>query len=140
MTTNSKPTVKLTRKQKAFADTLLSNPLASGTDAALATYNTKDKVTAGAISYENLRKPQIQQYLELHANTALQDNLEIAKYSKMYGDTGTKEGAAYAGVAVSINKDIQDRAWGKARQQVDINSTSVSLTIDLTSSLTEVSE
>jgi len=136
MTTNPKSnSLKLTRKQKAFADTLLANPKMSATQAAHLTYNSINKKTSSVIATENLAKPSIQVYLEKHADTALQDNIEIAKYAKEYGMTGDKQGASYASVAMNINKDILDRTYGKAKQQVDINSTAVSLTIDLTSAL-----
>lgn len=144
MTTNSQSTdrteerartKRLTKKQKMYSDILLNNPDVTGTQAAQLTYNVKNKETAAVISSENLNKPNIQMYLEKHADKALSDNIEIAEYAKHFGREGTKEGASYASVATSINKDILDRTYGKARQQVDVNSTAVTLTIDLTSAL-----
>ncbi len=52
---------KLSLKQKRFADEYLKE--ANGTQSALKAYETTDHVTAGAIAYENLRKPQIQNYI-----------------------------------------------------------------------------
>lgn len=130
-----KDNIKLTRKQRAFADSLLANPKDTGAKAVLNSYDVTSKEVAKVIAHQNLQKPNIQAYLELHANKALQDNLEIAEYAKQYGKEGGKEGASYSSVASSINKDILDRTYGRARQQVEMTSTSLNLTIDLTSSL-----
>lgn len=54
----------LTRKQQAFIDYWLNHPKASGTEAALATYDTDDPVVAASIAHENLRKPQIMAHLQ----------------------------------------------------------------------------
>lgn len=131
----NKDNIKLTRKQKAFADELLANPKDSATKVVERVYNKTTKDAAKTIAYENMHKPNIQQYLQLHANTALKDNLEIAKYSKEFGSDGGRDGAPYAEVARKINESILDRTYGKARQQVEVTSTSLNLTIDLTSSL-----
>lgn len=131
----NKEDIKLTRKQKNFADELLANPKNSATKAVQKTYNAPRMEVAKVIAHQNMQKPNIQRYLELHANTALQDNLEIAKYSKEFGSEGGRDGAPYAEVARKINESVLDRVYGKARQQVEVTSTSLNLTIDLTSSL-----
>lgn len=125
----------LSRKQKAFADHLLANPKRPSSEAVMQAYEVKDKNVAKVMAYENLKKPNIQAYLELHADKALKDNLEIAQFSKVYAEAGGSVGSSYAGIAAGINKDILDRTYGKAKQQIEMNSTSLSLTIDLTSAL-----
>lgn len=61
---------KLTRKQKAFADMLISQPKTSATEVARQTYNVSDSNTASVIATENLRKPSIQLYLDKHVDKA----------------------------------------------------------------------
>lgn len=131
----NKDNIKLTRKQRVFADELLSNPKGSMTDAAEKAYDVVKRDTAKVIAHQNINKPNIMAYLELHADKALQDNLEIAKYSKEFGSEGGRDNAPYAEVARKINESLLDRRYGKARQQVEVTSTSLNLTIDLTSSL-----
>lgn len=123
---------QLTRKQKAFADHLLANPKASATESASLAYNVSTRHTAEVIASENLSKPEIIKYLELHGDKALQDMIDIAQYAKEYGRYGGRDGASYATVAVQANKDIADRAFGKATTRVEVTSRSVSVNIDLT--------
>lgn len=129
---NSQAAKPLTRKQKAFADYLLANPKASATTAAKATYNVTTDGSARIQAHDTLTKPNVQIYMAIHADKALTDMIEIAEYSKKYGRTGTRDGASYAGVAVSINRDILDRVHGKATQRTEVISKKVSVSIDLT--------
>lgn len=48
---------KLTKKQRGFVKDYVETE--NGTQSALNNYDTDDEATAGAIAYENLRKPQI---------------------------------------------------------------------------------
>ncbi len=54
----------LTFKQYKFIRLYLDNGR-NGTKAALAVYGTKDSHTAHQIAYENLRKPEICEYMNL---------------------------------------------------------------------------
>lgn len=126
---------KLTRKEKAYADYLINNPKASGIEAALNTYGSKDKPptyrSADSISMANLAKPRIQRYLELHNQEAEETVMEVMRYSKEYGKNNTREGASYAKVALDSAKDIQDRVKGKATQRIEQRSVGLVLTVDL---------
>lgn len=53
----------LTYKQKLFIKEYAKNK-GNGTVAAMKSYNVNNKVTAGAVAYELLNKPQIQQAIE----------------------------------------------------------------------------
>jgi phage terminase small subunit len=68
---------KLTPKQKVFVEEYVKTK--NGTKAALKAYDTTDEVTAAAISYENLRKPQIrtitEQLFSLEKTIQVVDNL-----------------------------------------------------------------
>src|SRR5574337_2159053 len=124
--------MKITRKQKKFADELIKNPKISATEAANRAYNVATRRTAEVIASENLRKPEIMLYLENHADKALLHLLEIDGYSREYGKSGTREGSNYASVATSINRDILDRTLGKPKQSIEQHTTTVNLNLDLT--------
>lgn len=128
---------RLTAKQKIYADYLLNNPKATLTEATLQAYDVKDgnMSTAGMIGSDNLKKPSIQLYLDNHGYKAMTDMVQIAGYARDYGKQGGKDGASYAQVAVQANKDIMDRAYGKATTRIEVSSKSVSVNIDLTGTL-----
>lgn len=95
---------KVTRKQKNFADTLLDNPKMSGTDAAERTYDVANRQTAAAIATENLRKPQILQYMEAQTGMAEQRIIALTQSDNER-------------IALDASKDILDRTMGKATQR-----------------------
>lgn len=114
----------LTRKQKAFADTLINNPKLSATQAALQTYGEPNKPTtyqtAQQIAHNNLTKPNVQLYLQEHVDKAKYRVLTLV-------DSDKDE------IALRASQDILDRSVGKAVQRVEQHSTSVNLNLDLTS-------
>ena len=120
---------KLTRKQKAFADYLLNNPKASATSAYRENYNATSETGIRVEASRTLAKPSVIKYLELHGDKAIADMIEIAEYSKRLG----KSKPSYAAVAVTANKDIIDRAYGKATQRVEVSTKKVSININLSS-------
>lgn len=63
-------TAKLTRKQKAFADMIISQPKTSATEIVRQTYAVSDTNTAKSIASENLTKPNILLYLNKHIDKA----------------------------------------------------------------------
>lgn len=130
---------KITRKQKAFADEIIANPKITGTDAALKTYDTESKGMAAVIATKNLQNPVVQAYMQKHSDLAQEAMLELLAHSRIFAKGGDKEGAAYAGVAFNISKDIMDRVHGKATQRTEVSTNSVSINIDLsgTAELTE---
>lgn len=133
-------TKPLTRKQQVFVQHIIDNPKSSAKAAAQAAYNVTTEKSAEVIASENLRKPEIMAYLENHAQNAKETLLEVMNYSKEHGKSGTKEGAAYAAVAVSASKDVLDRVYGKAKQQVEVTSTAINLSIDLSGRVLSPSE
>jgi hypothetical protein len=94
-------------------------------------YKTNDVHTASQIYLENMKRPEIASILNDYVSKAEQGVIEIAEYSKDMGKTFSKEGAAYASVALSAYKDVQDRVKGKPKQQMEITSTSVNLNLSL---------
>ena len=119
-------TLKLTRKQKAFADHLIANPKHSATEAATQTYQVSNRKTAEVIASENLRKPSIQNYLAKYDDMA-----QITVVDVMQNSRSLKDEPAHARVALDSAKDVLDRLHGKATQRVETQSTSVNLNLDL---------
>lgn len=114
----------LTRKQKAFADELIRNPRQSATQAVLKTYGTTKDYVAKNIASENLTKPNIQVYLDEHAQKAQSRVVQLVDSEK-------------EDIALRASVDILDRVHGKATQRIEQHTTGVTLTIDLTSALTQ---
>lgn len=120
--------MKLTRKQKAFADALLNDNKISATQAVIdAGYDVKDRHIARQIAGENFQKPAIQAYLDIHAQQATDTVLEIMSLSRSKADD-----SSHATVALRAAQDILDRKHGKAVQQVETRSVGVTIAIDLT--------
>lgn len=119
---NDKQLPKLTRKQKAFVDTLLAEPKLSATKAVLKTYNTQKDYVAKNIASENLTKPNILAHLQANSVRAEQKIVDLLEAEKQE-------------VQIQAAKDILDRVHGKATQRIEQTTTGVTLTIDLTSAL-----
>lgn len=136
MNENPAADLKLTPKQKRFADELIENPAASATSAAIkAGYSEK---TAYSIASENLRKPEIMLYLNNHATAAeavlvdaLQAEKDIYRFNsdiKAYEKVGTEKDHA---IRIKAADSILDRVHGKAVQKSEQKSTKVVIAIDL---------
>jgi hypothetical protein len=126
----------LTKKQRAFVEHIANNPKASATQAVKATYGREDKpvteLSARNIASENLTKPNIKHALAQYENTAEYNLITLANKSTEYAMQGGKDGASYAAVSERVNNSILDRLRGKAKQQIDVTSKSVIITVDLT--------
>lgn len=114
--------MKLTRKQKAFADHLLSEPKDSATEAAAQTYAVASRKSAEVIASENLRNPAIQFYLEEHVDKAKLKVVELI-------DSDKEE------IGLRASEAVLNRALGMPTQRTEVQSTGVTLVIDLTNSL-----
>lgn len=118
---NNKQLPKLTRKQQAFVNELITNPKQSATQAVLKTYNANPN-TARMMASENLTKPSILQHLQANSVRAESVIVELLEDKK-------------SEVRLASAKDILDRVHGKATQRIEQTTTGVTLTIDLTSAL-----
>lgn len=101
---------KLTKKEKAFADEYLET--GNGTQSALKAYDTTSERVAASIAHENLRKPDIAQYIQDNAKEAISRIVQISI------------SAENEAVRLSANKDILDRAGYKAVERtinLDVN-------------------
>lgn len=116
----------LTRKQQAFVDVLLSDKKISATQAAMETYNAKDRMVARNIASENMAKPGIQSKLAMHS-----DMVESALVNTVK-DWGGSDKPREREIALDSAKFIHDKVHGKATQRVEQTTTGVSLVINLT--------
>ncbi|SRR6266542_1796458 len=115
------PLKPLTAKEKIMADAFLnSGKKISKVKAVMEAYPNANYVSARSMAAENFAKPRIQAYLADHEEEAQQTIVE------MMNQRDDKR------LALDAAKDIQDRVHGKAKQMVEVNSTSVSMSIDLT--------
>jgi phage terminase small subunit len=113
-------TPKLTRKQSAFVQYLLENPKDSATKAAIAAYNVTTPHSAEVMAQENMRKPAIMAVLADHA---IEAENTVVEFMKQRDDKR---------LAFDASRDLLDRTHGKATQRMEVQSTAVSITIDLT--------
>lgn len=121
---NNKQLPKLTRKQEVFVNALLSDKKVSGAEAARRAYNVTTDNAARAIASENLTKPNVMQHLQANSERAEQVIVSLL-------------GAEKDEVKLASAKDILDRVHGKATQKIEQTTTGVTLTIDLTSALSD---
>ena len=127
---NNKP---LTRKQQAFVKHLIEHPKESATKAVQATYSDTTYRTARQIATENLAKPSIiselSKYNNLVENTLINTIDQWGDHDKPRQREIAQQAAMY----------VHDKIHGKAKQSVDVHSTSVTFNIDLTQAPEETS-
>lgn len=126
-----KPNPQLTRKENNFVRHIVENPRLSATSAVQSTYNAKTYNTAKHMASEIMAKPHIQAELAKYDGEAQVTVYEVMKYSKEYGREGGKEGASYAGVALSAANSLLDRIHGKATQRTENLNVAVELNVNL---------
>lgn len=130
--TPTKPSRRLTGKQKEFIRLMIENPSTPLYEVARQAGYKGNEHTLSQVAGENLKKPEILNTLEIYDNTAQEVLTEVMMYSKELGKTGTAAGAAYASNARQSAQDILDRIHGKAKQVTETTKRSVTLSIDLT--------
>lgn len=79
------------------------------------------------------KRPLVLEVLQRNEREAQETITDVMQYSRRYGATRDRDGAQYARVAIDGANSILDRLHGKARQQVDVQATSLSINIDLSS-------
>lgn len=123
-TANGTFSAKLTRKQKAFADMIISQPKTSATEIVRQTYNVSDTNTAKSIASENLTKPNIVAYIDEHVTKARDKIVSLLEAEKEE-------------IQLRSAQDILDRTLGKATQRTEVRTEKLSINIDLTGTLEE---
>ena len=86
------------------------------------------------------KRPSVLAVLEKNQEEAQQTVLDVMRYSREIGKGGGKDGASYARVAVDGANSLLDRVHGKAKQQLEIQSTSLAISIDLTTAPSDEDE
>lgn len=123
----------LTYKQKAFIKHIIDHPKESATKAVLNTYGKEGKpptyMTARQVASENMTKPSIVSALAAHnqliENTIINTINEYKDSEKIQERT----------LAVDSAFKVHDKIHGKAKQQIDVTTTGVTLNLDLSSAL-----
>ena len=115
----------LTTKQQAFVNELIDNPKQSATAAVRKTYNVTTDNSASQIATENLRKPQI--IMALGKASELFESAIVGTVR----DWGKSDNTRQREIALDAAKYGHDKVHGKAKQSVEIQSTTVSISIDL---------
>ena len=121
---NGKQLPKLTRKQANFVNELINNPKQSATQAVMKTYDTNKAYVAKNIASVNLTKPNILQHLQANTERAEQKIVSLI-------DSDKEE------IALRASQDVINRVHGTPVSTVINQSTGVTLTIDLTSALSD---
>lgn len=125
----------LTGKERAYVQYRIEHPTSTKSEAIRAVYNvsetTKEKTLRNMASTIE-KRPAVLAILNKHAIEAEETLADVMRYSRIQGKTGTKEGASYAQVAERTANSILDRLHGKAMQQIQVQSTSVNINVDLT--------
>lgn len=124
----------LTGKERAYIEYRVENPTSTKAEAIRAVYDVSE--TTKKKTLENMastieKRPAVLAVLNKHAIEAEETLADVMKYSRIHGSSGTKEGASYAQVAERTANSILDRLHGKAMQQIQMNSTSVNINVDL---------
>jgi hypothetical protein len=120
-----------TRKQKEFARIIATEPKTTQTDAYRKAYNVKPTTTNKAIYAESsrtLQNPQVQSELAKYTN--ILENTLINTV-KQWGDHDKPRQREIAQNAVMY---MHDKIHGKAKQSIDVVSTTVKLSLDFTQS------
>jgi hypothetical protein len=125
------PANNLTKKENNFVKYLVEHPKDSNTSAAVASYDTKNRLVAATIAKEVLQRPRVIAELAKYSSTAESNLIKLANVSTDYAMDGGKDGASYASVAEKVNNSILDRLHGKATIKTENATIAVTLNIDL---------
>jgi len=122
----------LTRRNAEFVKQLKEHPEISNAQAVLnAGYNPNSMVNASKIGTQLLQKPEVQ--------SALQEFTELVEGAivQTVRDWKDNDQPRKREIAMQNAQYIHDKVHGRSKQQIDMNTRSVTLSIDLTGSLEE---
>lgn len=120
---------KLTRKQKAFVDTLVNNPKMTQAEAYKQAYNVAPTTTKNSIEVQasqTLRKPSVVSYLANYND--LIENTLLNTVNDWQAEDNTRKRE----IAVNTAMYIHDKIHGKAKQSIQTESKVVTIAINLT--------
>jgi len=124
---------RLTGKEQKYI-----NAIAQGStrrSAVRQAYDVKDDVSVKTLDNMAQRiekRPEVLAVLQANELVAQEVVADVMNYSRELGKSGSKEGGQYARVALDGANSLLDRIHGKAKQSIDVQSTSVNINIDLT--------
>ena len=133
MNTKTKKTLTgqdLTPKQAAFVKHIIDNPKDNATKAAQVAYGKPGELlkaeVAGTIANQNLNKPAV--------ISALQEHMELVESTLVntIREWGAHERPRQREIAQTAAMYVHDKVLGKSRQQIDIKTEAVIISIDLT--------
>jgi hypothetical protein len=119
-----RPSGYLKANSKKVLDIIATQKKKNATEAYRQVYGDVAPITARANAYQLLQKPSAQIYLQTHIDNARQTVVDLLKSEK-------------DDIRLRSAQDILDREHGKATQRIEQQTTGVTLTIDLTSALSE---
>lgn len=124
-------TARLTKKQQKFVKNIAAGMTKRA--AVIDAYDTKttNYGTVTQLANTVARSPRVMAVLEAMNIEAQESLKDVLRASTEFAKEGTRDGASYAGVAVTAANTILDRLHGKARQQIDVQQTAVQINIDL---------
>lgn len=111
-------------KSRQVLDIIALDPKISATEAYLKVHGTDNRTTATTNAYKLLRKPESQIYLQKHIDRARNTVVELLDSKK-------------DDIRLRSADSILDRALGKPTQRTEVETTGITLNIDLTSALTD---
>lgn len=119
--------IKLTRKQKAFANLLIENPTISQAEAARQVYDIENPQSASALGAKVAHNTKVLAYMDKNAIYAEKAVVQVLKNAKK-----NKGEHQWQRLALDSANSVLDRVHGKATQRVESHSTVVTLGLSLT--------
>lgn len=123
------PPRPLTNKQRVFVEELITNPKATKTSAYRKAYNISPMTKSTTIYPEASKTTSIPQVKMALANYT---ELVEGAITKTVSDWKDEEAPRKREIAMQNAQYIHDKIHGRAKQQIDVQTTSLSLSIDLT--------
>lgn len=129
---DDKPLRRVTAKEKAYVAAIAEGK--TRRDAVKGAYDVKPNGSVKTLDkMADLieKRPAVMALLQKHEEEAQEVVVDVMRYAKEYGSTRDRDGAQYARVALDGANSLLDRIHGKAMQQIQMNSTSVNINVDL---------
>lgn len=125
-------TRRLTAKEKRYVEAIAEGK--TRRDAVRGAYDVKPDGSVKTLDkMADLieKRPAVMALLQRHEEEAQQSVIDVMRYAREYGSTRDRDGAQYARVALDGANSLLDRIHGKAKQSIDVQSTTVNINIDL---------
>src|ERR1700693_2743371 len=116
----------MTNKQKLFIKAKIDNPKASNADAAMAAYNTNNRLNASKMGHALMKKPEIIMALGQHAE--LFESAIVGTVRDWQDSTNTRRRE----IATQNAQYGHDKIFGRATSRVEMQTSVVKININLT--------